>query len=92
MAKVMRFRWNDWNLEHATRHGVSPQCAEYVVQTARAPYPEQSAGLRYLVWGQDQGGRYVQVVFLLDVGERVYIIHARPLNDREKHRYRRRMP
>ncbi len=33
-----------------------------------------------------------QVIFVLDENESIFIIHARPLTDREKHRYRRRRP
>jgi hypothetical protein len=36
-----RFRWNDWNRDHIAMHGVAPEEAEYVVDHASAPYPEQ---------------------------------------------------
>jgi hypothetical protein len=29
------------------------------------------------------------VIYVLDPDETVYVIHARPLTDKEKHRYRR---
>ena len=86
----MRFRWNDWNLGHATRHAVSPTEAENVVSNARPPYPQKIGDDNWLVIGQGSGGRYVQVVYLLDDDGTAYIIHARPLTDREKRRYRRR--
>ena len=35
------FRWNDWNRDHIAVHGVSAAEAEYVVNHAAAPYPEQ---------------------------------------------------
>ena len=28
------FRWNDWNLEHTTKHGVPPEESEHVVRFA----------------------------------------------------------
>jgi uncharacterized DUF497 family protein len=86
----MEFRWNDWNLEHVRRHGVSPDEAELVVQTARRPFPRRAADGRFLVWGRGVGGRLVQVVFLVDPDYSVYIIHARPLSEREKRRFRQR--
>jgi hypothetical protein len=43
-----------------------------------------------LVWGQTRSGRYLQVVYLLGVDDVVFVIHARPLTDREKRRLRRR--
>ena len=36
-------------------------------------------------------GRFVQVIYLLDEDGAVYIIHAMPLNDRQKKRLRRRL-
>ena len=86
----MLFRWNEWNLEHGPKHGVTPREAEQVVESARRPYPLRKADDKWLVWGQTAGGRLVQVVFLLDEDDTVYVIHARPLTDREKRRFRRR--
>ena len=34
-------------------------------------------------------GRFLQVIFLLDDEETAYVIHARPLTEQEKRRYRR---
>lgn len=73
----MDFRWNEWNLEHACRHGVSPREAELVVRTARRPFPRRATDDRFLVWGRGTGGRLVQVVFLIDSEYSIYIIHAR---------------
>jgi hypothetical protein len=86
----MEFRWNDWNLEHLERHGVSPEEAEQVVAHAKPPYPEGREDDKYLVWGPGQGRRLLQVLFLLQHDDSLYIIHARPLTEKEKRRYRRR--
>jgi uncharacterized DUF497 family protein len=86
----MPFRWNDWNLDHATKHGVSPEEAETVVEAASAPYPEQIGDGKIRVIGRGIGGRLVQVIYVVDVDETLYIIHARPLTELEKRRYRRR--
>ena len=86
----MRFRWNDWNLSHATRHGVSPAEAEHVVANARRPYPEQAGDEKWLVRGPGFGGRMIQVVYLVDADGTLYVIHARPLTAAETRRYRRR--
>lgn len=85
----MEFRWNDWNLEHVAGHGVDPAEAELVVSSARAPWPRAREDDKWLVWGAERGGRLLQVVFVLDEDDAVYVIHARPLTDREKRRYRR---
>lgn len=44
---------------------------------------------KWLVWGQTRGGRSLQVVFILDPDDTVYVIHARDLTAREKQRLRR---
>jgi len=39
----MDFRWNEWNVEHVWRHGVSPDDAEKVVLEATRPFPSTEA-------------------------------------------------
>ncbi len=87
----MDFRWNEWNEEHLARHGVSPEEAEEVVRGARNPYPLVQGDERYLVWGSGFDGRLLQVVFVIDPDDSIFVIHARPLTEREKRRYRRRV-
>ena len=86
----MNFRWIDWNLDHIAKHGVDQEEAEWVVNNARPPYPEAIGDEKSYVAGRGRGGRFVQVVFLLDDDGTAFVIHARPLNDREKRRFRRR--
>jgi len=89
---MIQFRWNAWNLEHATGHGVSPAESEAVVRRARAPFPEQIGDDKLLVMGRGRGGRFVQVIYLPDDDGTLYVIHARPLTKREVKRLRRRQP
>lgn len=86
----MDFRWNDWNIDHIARHGVTPDEAELVVRGAKRPFPRRIDDDKWLVWGRGNGGRFVQVIFVEDDDDTVFVIHARPLTDREKRRYRRR--
>ncbi len=88
----MLFRWNQWNVEHIAEHGVSPEEAEWVVEHARRPYPERREEDKWRVVGRGYGGRWLQVVFIFDSEseDAAYVIHARPINDREKKRERRR--
>jgi uncharacterized DUF497 family protein len=87
----MEFRWNDWNEGHISEHGVDPWEAEEVVREARPPYPLASAEGKFLVWGSTAEGRFLQVVFVVDEEDSVFVIHARPLTDKEKKLYRRRL-
>jgi uncharacterized DUF497 family protein len=85
------FRWNRWNVDHIEAHGVSMEEAEQVVEQAAAPFPLRREDDKWLVWGRGRGGRFLQVVFILDDDDAVFVIHARPLTDREKRRFRRRL-
>jgi uncharacterized DUF497 family protein len=87
----MEFRWIDWNLEKVRLHGVTPEEAEYVVERATPPYPEYRKDDRLLVWGPTPAGRFLQVAYVLDPDDTVFVIHARPLTNSEKRRRRRRL-
>ena len=86
----MHFRWNDWNREKVSSHGLRIDQVEVVVESARSPYPLQREDDKYLVWGADQDGEFLQVVFLIDPDGAIFVIHGRRLTEREKKRYRRR--
>ncbi len=85
----MEFRWNQWNIEHIAEHGLNSDAAEYVVENAIAPWPRKEGDDKYRVWGQTAFGDYVQVIFVFDPPGVVYVIHARPLSDSEKRKFRR---
>ena len=86
----MEFRWNDWNVEHIARHGVSPDEAEAAVERAARSFPRKIEDDKWLVWGRGSGGRFLQVVFVLDDDDTVFVFHARELTPPEKRRLRRR--
>lgn len=77
-------------MEHVASHGVAPNDAESVVRGARQPFPLWRPDDKWLVWGRASGGRLLQVVFVLDPNDDIYVIHARPLTEREKSRFRKR--
>lgn len=85
----MEFRWIDWNIDKVQGHGVEPGEAEEAVRNARPPYPRKDLDGRRLARARTDSGRHLQVVFLLDPDDSVFVIHARPLNDREKRNLRR---
>jgi len=86
----VQFRWNEWNIEHIAEHGVSPAEAEWVVETARRPYPMARPDDKWLAVGRGRGGRWLQVIYIFDPEDVVFVIHGRPLTDNEKRRVRRR--
>jgi uncharacterized DUF497 family protein len=85
----MEFRWIEWNIDHAAKHGVTRGEIEDVVRRARPPFPRAIGDDKLLVIGRGTGGRWVQETFLTDDDGDVFVIHARPLSDSEKRRYRR---
>jgi uncharacterized protein len=85
------FRWNAWNEEHIGSHNVQPDEAEEVVRGARSPFPLFKDDEKFLIWGATNAGRLLQVVFVIDPNDSIFVIHARPLTEREKKRYRRRV-
>jgi uncharacterized DUF497 family protein len=86
----MEFRWIDWNIDKVHSHGVEPEEAEEAVGNARPPYPRKDLDGRWLVQAQSDGGRFLQVVYLVDPEGTLFIIHSRPLTEREKKKLRRR--
>ena len=84
------FRWIEWNEDKVTRHGLYPDEVEYVVNHARRPFPEQR-GQKLFVAGPTAGGRWIEVVYLRDDEFTLFVIHARPLDEAERKRYRKRM-
>ena len=89
---AFEFRWNAWNVEHIASHGVSPEEAELVVNRPARGYPREARNESYEVHGQTASGVYLKVVYVVDPepGTMIYVIHARPLTEREKRRIRSR--
>ncbi len=84
------FRWNDWNIDHIAEHNVTVDEAEYLMEHPAPGYPEYIGNGRYRVRGQSPQGRYLQAVFIFSPAAVVYVIHARDLTERKKHKLRRR--
>jgi hypothetical protein len=82
---VYEFRWNRWNVDHIAEHGVALQDAEYVVNKARAPWPEKIGDGKRRVWGRRDDGTYLQVIYVFSPGDVVFVIHAMPLTEQQKH-------
>ena len=76
----MRFRWNAWNLEHATKHGCTVDEIESVVRNAGRGYPRKLGDGKYLVEGRGTGDRFVEVIFIYSPPQTIYVIHAMPLS------------
>ena len=85
--KSIRFDWDQGNLEHTARHGVSASEIEYLFyndpMVSPDPYPE-NVGARWPAIGNSESGRTVLVVFMFRAVEDEICI--RPISARYMHK------
>jgi uncharacterized DUF497 family protein len=84
------FRWIAWNVGKIEGHGLVTDDVEYAVNNARRPYPMPIGNEKWLVIGPTPRGRAIQVIYLVDADDSLFVIHARPLTPNERRRQRRR--
>ena len=82
MVVPIDFRWNAWNVEHATRHGCSIDEIETVVRNAGPAFPRRLEADKWFVEGRGTGDRLIRVIYLLSPNPTAYVIHAMPLTTR----------
>ena len=85
------FDWDDGNVDHLARHGVTPEEAEEaLLDPARIGVPAYSVEgeVRRAALGATEDGRVLFVVFTRR-GRKVRIVTGRDATSREKRRYRR---
>jgi len=84
------FRWIEWNVGKVEDHGLTVEDVEHVVNNASRPDPKPVGNEKWLVIGPMTGGKVIQVIYLVDPDETLFVIHARPLTANERRRRRRR--
>ena len=85
----MDFRWNDWNIEHVQEHGVALREAELIIERAPEHQWLNRGDGKWLIRGRGYGDRFIQVILVLDEDGTLYVIHARPMTDKEKRQWRK---
>lgn len=85
--KIVRFEWDEWNVEHIARHGVKPDEAEEVLWNG--PLIRQGRSGTRVALGQTEAGRLLAVVFAVRSGHAVYVVTARDMDHKERRLYRR---
>ena len=78
------FRWNEWNLDHATIHGCTISEIESIVRRAGRGFPRYIGNGKWLVQARGTGDRMVEVIYVLDSDDTIYVIHAMPLTTRRR--------
>ncbi len=87
--EVRYYRDPDTELPHIYGHGVSEADVERVLRQFREDGPS-SGGSRQAI-GQDEGGRYLRVIYVPDEDDdSVFVVTAYPLAGRELKALRRR--
>jgi hypothetical protein len=61
------FAWDDWNREHVTKHGCTAMDAKFVVDHAAGPFPQEIGDDKFVIWGQNESGRHLQVVLAFKI-------------------------
>jgi len=59
------FAWDESNRDHVSKHGVTPAEAQFVVENAVPPFPQEVGEGKRRVWGKTTAGRWLQVVYVL---------------------------
>ncbi|MFT4038520.1 MAG: hypothetical protein QM692_10095 [Thermomicrobiales bacterium] len=76
--------WDDWNLDHITKHGVTRAEVEEVIFSAVAVFPSYKNRLKFVGWSSL--GRIVSVVIgqVPDTETAYYVFSARPASRKER--------
>lgn len=88
MASGTGFRWNDWNVGQATKHGCSLDEIRSAVRNAGRGFPKYVGDGKWLVYGRGTGDRMIEVIYVLDADKTIYVIHSMPVTLRRRRRGR----
>lgn len=86
---MYEFRWIPWNLDKISKHNVARREAEFVVNHPARGFPRRVDDDKIKVWGQTADGAYLQVIFVIEEDDSLFVIHARPLTQKELRQLRR---
>ena len=85
--KIRNLIWDEWNLEHALRHGVTKDEIDEVCFSKHVAI--KSGKSKMAVWGQTYDGRYLLVILGIEDYGDYYPVSARDMDDREKRNFRK---
>lgn len=85
---IKGFEWNERNIEHIDRHGVTPQEVEEACYNQ--PISRKTRNNLCLIYGQTDAGRYLFIVARRDSQGVVYVITARTMIKSEQKYYQKR--
>lgn len=80
------FRWIEWNVDHATRHGCTIAEITHLLLNPPRGFPRKVGNQKRQVIGRGTGDRVMEVMYLLDDDDTFFVIHAMPLTTRRRRR------
>ncbi len=87
--KKIYIEWNEESIEHIAGHSVIPEEVEEVCFSSLHCEQRGRDGLYYIM-GQTHAGRYLFIVVRYLGHEKVKIVTARDMDEKEKYRYKKR--
>lgn len=89
---IRRLIWDTWNIEHIKRHGILPHDIEWVLTNPNPkPLFQKSRAGTLAAWGKSKDKRYLLVILAKRESGTYYSVTARPMSNREKHRFLRKI-
>ncbi len=76
----MIYAWDERNREHIANHGVTPAEAQFVVDGAMSPFPQELGDGKRRVWGATAAGRLLQIIYVLKKQDEVAFESVDPLD------------
>ena len=86
--RIDDFQWDEENIDHIARHGVSPEEVEEACY--RRPFVLKGRGGTYLIYSQTDDGRYLLVVARYKGRGMIRVITSRDMTDAERRLCRER--
>lgn len=83
--KINKFEWDNLNEEHIARHGVLPEEAEEIFLDK--PVFRKTKDGKYLIYGHTLDGRYLFAVFAIKEKNRIRVITAKNMENKESKIY-----
>lgn len=87
--EIIEFEWDDDNIEHISRHGVSPDEIESVAFDDEPWVKKGRERTRYLL-GYTVAGRYLFIVYVFKGNGRARAITAMDMDNKTRKLYKRR--
>ncbi len=82
------FDWDDTNLLHIARHGVTQQEVEEACENI--PFVVKTRAKRYLIYGRSDNGRYLVTIAQYESQQVLRVITSRDMTPTERQLYNRK--